>query len=398
MAEFDITLYGATGFTGRQGARYLGNAASGVRFAIAGRAPERLEALAAETGAAAIIEADSSRPESVREMVRRSRVVATTAGPFSRHGTPVVEACVGQGVDYVDITGEPSWVRDMIIAHHDRAAAAGVRIVAFCGFDSVPSDIGTLLAVDHLRREHGEGTRSVSGSFNGRGGLNGGTMATIVAGAERGELRALVKDPFLLNPEGSQGDQQSAPDRRSVEWDPDHGAWLTPFIMAPINTRVVRRSAALAAADGESYGEGFRYDEAFDRSSRTKAWAMAAGTAAFLKLLASPRGRAALRKLGPKPGQGPSERKMDAGFFRARFIATSETGRKVVSTLSRRGDPGNRVTTATLCESALLLALTPRAELPGGSGRGGVLTPATALGTPLVDRLRAAEFDIAIRG
>lgn len=396
MAEFDITLYGATGFTGRQGARYLGEAAPGVRFALAGRAPERLEPLAAETGAAAVVEADSERPESVREMVRRSRVVATTAGPFSRLGTPVVEACVDHGVDYVDITGEPSWVRDMIDAHHDRAAARGVRIVPFCGFDSVPSDLGALLVADHLRREHGESTRSVSGAFRGRSGLNGGTLITIVDGAERGDLRELFSDPFLLNPPDSPGDPQSAPDRRSVDWDPDHGAWLTPFIMAPVNTRVVRRSAALAAAYGEPYGDGFCYDEAFERSSRTKAWATAAGTAAFSVLLASPRGRAALRKLGPKPGQGPSERKLDAGFFRARFVGTSEAGRKVAATVGRRGDPGNRVTTATLCESALLLATAPRAELPGGSDRGGVLTSATGLGLPLVDRLRAAEFDIAV--
>jgi short subunit dehydrogenase-like uncharacterized protein len=396
MAEFDIVLYGATGFTGQQAAHYLARRApAGLRWAVAGRSAAKLEALAEATGAAGAVVADSTRPETIDAMVARARVVATTAGPFSRYGTPVVEACAEHAVDYVDITGETPWVRELIDRFHHRAAASGARLTPFCGFDSVPSDLGALLVVDHLRRAYGEATRRVSASFRLRGGLNGGTLATLLEKGESGGMRRAMEDPFLLNPPDRRGDE-AARDRAGVEFDADRGVWLAPFFMAPINTRVVRRSAALAAQFGEPYGPNFGYDEALETSRRAMALAMSALSRATPRVAGSRLARAALRKLGPAPGQGPSERAMDHGFFTTRLVGESESGRKVMATLRRHGDPGNRVTVAILCESALLLALAPRERLPGGAARGGVLTPATALGLPLVDRLRDAEFELDV--
>jgi short subunit dehydrogenase-like uncharacterized protein len=397
MSEFDIVVYGATGFTGTQAAHYLARRApEGLRWAVAGRRADKLEEVAEATGAAGVIVADSTRPDSIDAMVARARVIATTAGPFSRYGTPVVEACVNHEVDYVDITGETPWVRDLIDRFHERAAASGARITPFCGFDSVPSDLGALIAVDHLRRAHGEGTRRVSSSFRMRGGLNGGTLATMLILAESGELRRATEDPFLLNPPGPRPASDKARDRAGVDFDDDRGVWLAPFFMAPINTRVVRRSAALAETYGEPYGQNFGYDEALETSRRTMARTISGVSRMMPRIAASRAGRAALAKLGPAPGKGPSEHTMDEGFFSARLVGESEHGRKVLATLSRRGDPGNRVTVAILCESALLLATAKRDELPGGAARGGVLTPATALGLPLVDRLRDADFQIAV--
>lgn len=397
MADFDVVLYGATGFTGRQAARYFAaHAAPGLRWAVAGRSASKLEALAAELDPAGVIVADSGDAAAVDAMVCRARVLLTTAGPFSKYGTPVVEACVRHGVHYVDITGETPWVRDLIDRFHDDAAARGTRIVPFCGFDSVPSDLGTLFVVDHLRRELGEETRRVSGSFRLRGGINGGTLDSAATMAERGE-RARVGDELLLNPPGHADADERARSRdlRSAVYDRDLRMWLAPFLMAPINTRVVRRSSALASEYGEPYGDPFTYREALEMSGRAGAVAMALASGAFDALVGQRWGRALVRRLGPAPGQGPSEQTMERGFFRGRFVGEAAGGRKVMATVSADGDPGNRVTVAILSEAAMLLT-GDRADLPGGEARGGVLTPATALGLPLLERLRAAGFSATI--
>ena len=397
MPEFDIVLYGATGFTGRQAARTLAERApASLRWAVAGRNAEKLEAIAQEVGASGAIVADSAHPDSIRDMAQKTRVLATTAGPFSRLGTPIVKACVENEVDYVDITGETPWVHDLIDSYHERASRSGTRIVPMCGFDSVPSDLGALWVARHLRREHGEGTRRVSASYRLRGGLNGGTLATMLSMAENAELRRAVADPLLLNPPSARDGDSAPPDRRRASFDGDRQAWLTPFFMAPINTRVVRRSAALFADYGAPYGDAFCYEEALETSRRGKAYAVAALSGAMFSAAKTRAGRAALAKLGPAPGQGPSPKTMERGFFAARFVGESDRGRKVMATLSCRGDPANYVTVTILCEAALLLAQTPRNDLPGGSGRGGLLTPATGLGLPLLDRLRAAGFETDI--
>jgi short subunit dehydrogenase-like uncharacterized protein len=392
----DVVLYGATGFTGKQTAHYFArHAPSGLRWAIAGRNPAKLDELARETNPSEVIVADSGDPAAVDAMVARGRVVATTAGPYAKYGTPVVEACVHRGVDYLDITGEVPWVRGLIDRFHREAAARGTRIVPFSGFDSVPSDLGTLMTVDHIRRELGQDTRLVSNSFALRGGLNGGTLDTALVLAQP-DARRLGADVLLLNPPERQTDDERArsADLRGVEWDEAKQVWLVPFVMAAINTRVVRRSNALFATYDRPYGPEFTYQEAHETRRRSNAYAIALGAAGFAALAKRSWGRGALRRLGPSPGEGPSEKTMDRGFFRCRLLGEAADGRRVMTTLSADGDPGNRVTVAILCEAALLLA-TERERLPGGAERGGILTPATGLGLPLLDRLRAVGFQAA---
>lgn len=382
---YDVVVYGASGFTGRQAAAYL--ASRGVRLALAGRSREKLEALAGTLGGdVGVLVADSSDPDSVDAAVRRASVVVNTAGPFSRYGDPVVEAAVRHGVDYVDITGETPWVRKIIDRHHAGAQAKATRIVPMCGFDSVPSDLGTWMVARFIRDTWDQPTKEVRAAFSLKGGLNGGTMASALAMAESGSRG--MGDPVLLNPEGhrTQAERKATFELRGVQRDPDLGRWLTPFFMAPVNTRVVRRSAALLDEAGEGYGPGFSYWEAMETRSRRTAWGTLAGLATFDQALRKPLGRRIVGKLVPKPGEGPSERQMDEGFFRARLVGTAGDGRKALGIVSDTGDPGNRATVKMLCEAGLAL-LHDREALPD---RCGVLTPATAFGEVLLKRLRAA--------
>ena len=394
---YDIILYGASGFTGRQTVGYFAEHAAGgeVRWAIAGRNRKRLEAvkgvLAPHRADVGVIEADSADRAAVEAMVAQTRVLLTTAGPFSRYGGSLVDACVRQGVDYVDITGETPHVRRLIDTHQAEAAEKGVKIIPFCGFDSVPSDLGVLLVADHTRRELGQPCREVRSFFSSRGGVNGGTVASFFEILEADRM-ALFRDPILLNPPDRRSEEERARSRDpdGPYFEPDIQAWAAPFVMAPINTRVVRRSNALFAGWGEAYGPRFTYQEYMKVGRplpRLQATAWAAGNRLVLGVGGRRGVRDVLRRVLPKPGAGPSEKMMDEGFFRCRLVGVAEDGRKVFATVSGTGDPGNRVTVRILCESALALAL-QREELPGGPGRGGILTPATGLGHVLAERLR----------
>ena len=339
-----------------------------------------------------MVVADSTDPASIDRMAASARIAASTAGPFAVYSDPVVDACVRHGTDYVDITGETGWVRSLIDRFHQTAAGTGTKIIPFCGFDSVPSDLGTAYAVRQVAEAYSRPTVGVSGAFTIRGGLNGGTLATMLLGAERGG-GAGFGDPLLLNPADARTKEARArqPDRAAVRRDPDLGAWTAPFVMAGINTRVVRRSAALAEQWGDPYGPDFAYEEAMETRKRRRAYATTAGLAGLAGLLRFSAGRSLLRRFGPDPGEGPSAESRAWGFMRARFVATADDGRKLLATVHADGDPGNTITVTALIESALALA-TSRNDLPGGAERGGVLTPATGLGRVLEDRLVAAGF------
>ncbi|HSG87892.1 MAG TPA: saccharopine dehydrogenase NADP-binding domain-containing protein [Pseudomonadales bacterium] len=404
--EFDVVLYGATGFTGRQTVAYFAaRAPAGLRWALAGRNGERLAAIAAEfpdAGGAPRpqIVCDSGDAAGVAAMAARTRVLLTTVGPYARYGQTLVEACVAERTHYVDITGETVWVRGLVDHLHAAAAATATRIVPFCGFDSVPSDLGTLIAVEHLRRAHGVGTRSVKAFHRGRGGVNGGTIASFLEMQASGQAAAM-RDPILLNPPGMRGSDR--PEAEADPWlprrDPDLHAFAAPFVMGPINTRVVRRSAALAEAMQHPYGPGFRYQE-YWKCAGPLALAEAAGftwgQALFPLLAGIGPVRSLLERLLPAPGEGPSEAAMDKGFFRCELVAEGEDGRRILVTLSDDGDPGNRATVKMLCESALALALDGD-DLPGAPHLGGILTPATALGLVLRRRLESAGMRISVR-
>ncbi|WP_242344489.1 saccharopine dehydrogenase family protein [Anaeromyxobacter terrae] len=393
---YDVTLFGATGYTGRQAARYLSeHAPPGLRWAVAGRSGARLELVEAEAHASGVVVADSAEPASIEAMVAGTRVLATTVGPFAHHGGPVVDACVRHGVDYVDITGETAWVRGLVDRHHAAAALAGTRIVPFCGFDSVPSDLGALLVASFIRERWGQDTRRVSASFALRGGYGGGTLATVLHSAETGEL-AVGRDVLLLNPPEHRGDAERArsADLDAVRRDPVRRVWLGPFPMARINTRVVRRSNALLDAIGRGYGPEFTYEEATEYRSRLAAEAARLGLRLFERALAVERMRALLRRFGPAPGEGPPAAAREQGAMRLRLVGEAASGRQVLATLRARGNPGGQVTVMTLCQAALALA-TQRDALPRAPA-GGVLTPATALGLPLLDRLEAAGLQVEI--
>ncbi|MBZ5493898.1 MAG: saccharopine dehydrogenase NADP-binding domain-containing protein [Acidobacteriia bacterium] len=396
--KYDVVLYGASGFTGRQTVEYFArNAGSDVRWAIAGRNRQTLEAARTQAGENAksidILVADAQDQQAVDAIVSQTRILLTTAGPFSLYGSKIVDACVRFKTHYVDITGETFWVRDLIDRYHARAAADGTRIIPCCGFDSIPSDIGTYLVARHIKSKLRVDCREVKSFYQIRGGLNGGTFAS-ASNAQASGHSARMQEPFLLNPPTANAKEASKLDQdpRDARFDAEMGAWHTPFIMGVANTRVVRRSAGLFEQWREPYGREFHYQEYQKITGpmpRLKSYGMLMALGMLQATLKSSVGRRFLTRLAPKPGQGPSQKTMDNGFFRCDLVGIAADGRKVFGIVSDQGDPGNRATVKFLCESALCLALNAD-QLPGGQQRGGVLTPATGLGDVLVERLRKA--------
>jgi short subunit dehydrogenase-like uncharacterized protein len=374
--DFDVILYGATGFTGRQTVAYFAeHAPSGLRWAIAGRNQAKLEALHSP---APILVADSSDQSAIDAIVAHTRVLLTTAGPFALYGNALVDACVRFGTHYADITGETAWVRTLIDRYHRKAAAEGTRIIPFCGFDSIPSDLGAMLISQAL----GPQTSEVKAFFQMRGGLNGGTLASAVNMYESGSYKAAA-DLFLLSPATVRAPRDMERDPVKAIYDADVYAWTAPFVMGSINTRVVRRSCEILGVD-------FAYQEYTKASGHFAASMLAGGGAFFQNLLRSSTMRALLQKISPAPGKGPSVETMDHGWFRCTLVGKSSDGRTAQGVISGQGDPGNRITVKCLCESALALALD---ELPP---RAGILTPSTGIGEVLVDRLRARGIKITI--
>ncbi|MBS1811175.1 MAG: saccharopine dehydrogenase NADP-binding domain-containing protein [Acidobacteria bacterium] len=400
--DYDVVLYGASGFTGKQTVEYFAKRAGTVRWAIAGRNREKLEAVKTQVGGVAskadVLVADSQDQAAIDAIVSRTRVLLTTAGPFALYGTKIVDACVRFKTHYVDITGETVWVKELIDRYHEQAAAAGTRIIPFCGFDSIPSDLGAYLVARFIQREMGASCKQVKAYFQMAGGVNGGTLATAFNMAESGQT-AQARDPFLLNPPGEHSvqEQRQNQDPTAPQYDADAASWVGPFIMGPINTRVVRRSNALFNQWQEGYGTDFTYQE-YMKFSGPLGWmpavGMTTGATLFEVALQTPL-RPLLKSMLPAPGQGPSEKTMNEGWFRCELLGTTSDGQKVRGQISDKGDPGNRATVKFLCESALSLVVNTN-ELPGGAIRGGILTPATALGDVLVNRLRQAGMTLEV--
>lgn len=395
---YALVLFGASGFVGRQAAQYLAQHADMVDrpWAIAGRNQERLEAIRARcTGHLPdIVLANADDTASLNILASCADVVMSTAGPFAVLGSGLVAACVRQRTHYVDITGETPWVRDLIARHHAQAADDGTRIVPLCGFDSVPSDLSAFLAHSTLMQRHSEPAYRVKAAFRLRGGFNGGTLASMFHLFDSGEAR-MLSDPFLLNPPGLRpysGPQHADPS--SPQWDDKLGHWLAPFYMGPINSRVVRRSAALLG-----FSPDFAYREYLQTGSGIGG-ALAAGSLSFAEAVTqavlnwAPM-RHLIQSYAPAPGTGPSEDVMNHGSFHCEWLARSASGKVVRGHIADVGDPGNRGTTKMLCESALALVVN-RDELPGGPAMGGILTPASAFGDVLVRRLRAAGMRIRV--
>ena len=381
--NFDIIVYGATGFTGKLCARYLSENAKDIKWAIAGRNKKKLEDIKKDLSLDVdIFIAESNDEDALDNITLNAQVVLSTAGPFHRYSSKLVKSCVKNSSDYVDITGEFFWIREMIDLHHKEASSKGVRIIPACGYDSIPSDLGTFFANSKIK----EPIKRIESFHAGQGGISGGTTET---GFSMGDLKLGKKmnDPFVLNPENSVSKEQKLLSSDSIGLKKNSliKSWTGPFIMAVSNTRVVRRSAALLETKQEGYGVNFTYQEhAFYKKFKT-AFLVTCVTLMFGLILKTPV-RKLVRPLLPKPGEGPSEDTMENGFFDSFFAAELDSGEKKLFRVHGKGDPGYKVTSKFVCESALTL-IKERGELPGGDEYGGVLTPASGLGQPLIDRL-----------
>jgi len=388
--KYDIALYGASGFTGKQTVEYCRQfAPAGLRWAIAGRNRPKLDAV--NSAGVDVLIADAHDDAALNRLAAQTRVVASTAGPFSLYGTQLVEACVRNRTHYCDITGETPWIRRLIDRHHAQAASDGTRIIPCCGFDSIPSDFGAWLMSRHIRDALHSDCVNVAAYFrmDGGGGFNGGTVATFLHMAGTGQM-AIARDPFLLDPDRAAhtaAERERNADPAGVRFDEYLPAWVTAFLMGPINTRVVRRTQALQ-------GTRFDYQEYAQFRSSKAARTVAIGGKIFDFVLGFGIGRRLVKPLLPKPGEGPSEKTMNEAFFECHFVGTAKSGTRVRGIFKGQGDPGNRITVKCLCESAFVLALSDSAG--SGANPGGVLTPVTGLGDALTARLSAAGINFQV--
>lgn len=387
--DLDVVIFGATGFTGRLVAEYIKNTGEPVRWAIAGRNKEKLEALGFGVP---ILIADAHDRAALDKVARATKVVCTTVGPFAKYGSDLVAACAEAGTHYCDLTAEVHWMREMIDKHHDRAKATGARIVHACGFDSIPSDLGAYCTQQEMIARFGKPAREITALFGETsGGMSGGTAASALGIAEAAEDRATrraVGNPHALDPDPSAA-TSPVRDEAKVGWEPRLKMFTVPFFMAFSNTRVVRRGHALA---GFPYGRDFRYREVMSTPGSAKGLGMAVGITgglvAFAAIMKRPVLRAQLAKRMPQPGDGPSAEKRARGHWKVRFLADDKL---VFIAADAHGDPGYQSTAKMLGESALCLARDPL------TSAGGILTPSYAMGDALVARLRAAGLTFEVQ-
>jgi len=377
-SKFDIIVYGATGYTGQLVAEYLASGYRGdnaLKWAMAGRSLDKLAAVRDAVGAPAdtpLIAADSGDPASIRAMVDQTKLVLTTVGPYQLYGADLLAACVASSTDYVDLCGEPVWMRQMIEKHQADAEKSGARIVFSCGFDSVPFELGVLFAQEQAKKDFGVPATRVKGRVRDMSGsLSGGTAAsakaTFDAVASDLSLVSILRDPFALTP-GFKGPKQP-PGNRTI-YEEDLKSWSAPFAMALINTRNVHRSNMLM---GFAYGQDFVYDEMVLTGDGEQGQANA-------KLVMA----ANAEKTGPnapKPGEGPSKEERENGYYDLLFVALAADGRQVRAAVKGKGDPGYASTAKMITECAVGLLR------DGAAVKGGFWTPGAALGNRLIARL-----------
>ncbi|MGJ4946966.1 saccharopine dehydrogenase family protein [Bradyrhizobium sp. HKCCYLS20291] len=377
-SKFDLVVYGATGFTGKLVAEYLATRYRGdtsLRWAMAGRSLDKLASVRDEIGAPAdtpLIVADASNAESLKAMVAQTRLVLTTVGPYQFYGNELVAACAETGTDYIDLCGEPVWMRQMIDKHQAAAEKSGARIVFSCGFDSVPFELGVYFVQQQAQKVLGAAASRVKGRVRGMSGtLSGGTAAsakaTFDAVAKDLSLVAILKDSFALTP-GFKGPKQ--PSGNKPAYEEDLQSWTAPFMMALINTRNVHRSNMLM---GFPYGQDFVYDEMVLTGPGEK------GEAIAKKVMA-----ANAEKTGPsapKPGEGPSKEEREKGYYNLLFVALAPDGRQVRASVKGDCDPGYGSTSKMISECAIGLLR------DGDSVKGGFWTPGAALRDSLIKRL-----------
>ena len=375
---FDLVVFGASGYTGRLVAEHLAHQAPpDLRWALAARDASRLQAVHRDLhlpDAVACLTVDANDASSLQSLMAQTRLVITTVGPYQLYGSALVAACAQAGVDYVDLCGEPAWMRKMIDAHEAEARASGARIVFSCGFDSIPFDLGVWLLQAQMRQQHGRAASQVHGRvLRMKGTFSGGTAAslraTLAAARSDPSVMALLRDPFSLTP-GFQGPAQPA--GHKPLYDERMGCWLAPFVMADINTRNVHRSNLL---QGHAYGADFRYDEMLVTGPGEAGQARAHAVAADRSLASDE---------GPRPGEGPTREEREAGLYELLFVGRDDAGHEAHVRVTGDRDPGYGSTSKMVAEAALCLLSRDRGVTPGG-----IWTPAAAMGQDLIERLKA---------
>ena len=379
-SKFDIVVYGATGFTGQLVAEYLAAHYKGdgnLKWAMAGRNLEKLASVRDAIGApadTALIQADAGDPASLKAMVDQTRSVLSTVGPYQLYGSDLVAACAATGTDYLDLCGEPLWMRQMIDAHEATAKSTGARIVFSCGFDSLPFELGVFFCEETAKRVLGAPVNRVKGRVRDmKGGPSGGTVASIkatfAAAAKDLSLVALLQNPFVLTP-GFEGPKQPRGNKPLL--DEDMGSWTAPFAMATINTRNVHRSNMLM---NFPYGKDFVYDEMVLAGPGEQ------GEANAKRLVAAVNAERMGAAGGPKPGEGPSKDERENGLYDLLFVGIAPDGRQVRVAVRGDRDPGYGSTSKMIAECAIcLLRDTP--DVPAG-----IWTPGAAMGNRLIERL-----------
>jgi short subunit dehydrogenase-like uncharacterized protein len=395
MSEFDVVVFGASGFTGKLITEYLHKTygESDLKWAIAGRNESKLKALrksirndeSDESDAIPILLVDSSDTDSLNTLVARTKVVCTTVGPYAKYGNDLVKACAESGTHYCDLTGEVQWMRRMIDQHMTSAESSGARIVHSCGFDSIPSDLGVHFLQREMQRKFGKFATNVTCRIgSSSGGVSGGTFDSMITMIEEirvdPSLADLLADPYSLNPRNTPPGND-AKDQAGVRYDDRFQQWTAPFVMASINTRVVRRSHALL---GFPYGNSFRYDESMltgdGLGGRLRAAMVSGGTGLMVMAAAAGPTRSLLKKIAPSPGEGPSEETILNGFFNIELLGWNEQDELKVAVTGNQ-DPGYGATSKMIAECALCLACDDLDSSPG------VTTPAVSMGDALLSRL-----------
>ncbi|GAM98130.1 Bll4978 protein [alpha proteobacterium U9-1i] len=390
--EFDVIVYGATGFTGRLVAEYLLSrygAGGDVKWAMAGRDAAKLETIRAELGAPAslpLVTANANDAASIDAMAKRAKVVLTTVGPYQLYGEALVAACARTGTDYVDLCGEPAWMAAMIQKYEAAAKQSGARIVFSCGFDSIPFDGGVFFLQQEAQKRFGAPLPRVRGRVRKmKGTFSGGTMASMLATLEAGErdpsVPASMRNPYALVADPPKTRQ---PHGQAVQHDADIPTWSAPFVMAAINTKNVHRTNALL---GYPYGRDFTYDEmqatGDGPEGERRAIAAMRQSRTQMTLLGIPFTRSLLRRFAlPKPGQGPNKHERETGLYEVLFVGDAPDGRALRAVVKGDRDPGYGSTSKIISEAALCLKDTPRTQTAGG-----IWTASAAMGSPLLTRL-----------
>ncbi len=375
--ELGIVIYGATGYTGKLVAEYLNSQYGSdgrLRWAMAGRSQDKLVAVRDELGIAGelpLVVADAGDPASLQDMVQRAKVVITTVGPYQLYGSELVAACAAAGTDYVDLCGEPTWMRQMIDQHDETAKASGARIVFSCGFDSIPFDLGVFFLQQEALRQTGAPLPRVRGRVRGLKGVwSGGTLAsfraTMAAAAKDPSLVATLTNPFALTP-GFTGPEQ--PTGMKPVYDEMLDSWVAPFVMATINTKNIHRSNLLL---GHLYGQDFVYDEMLITGPGEQGEALANAVASDKSMAEDT----------TAPGEGPTREQRESGSYDLLFLGQAADGSIIRAGVKGDMDPGYGSTSKMIAESAVCLLNNP------GATTGGIQTPAPAMGSLLIDRLQ----------